>query len=101
AVKATEMLLGASDGSFPLIGFGHIEVHVDRVLTEFGRDCRALLIEDIADHHLAAVLDDRTGECLSESAGTTGDEDYLVFKLHDVPSFMSGTGSPRRGILNI
>ena len=58
-VELAELAGGDRDRGFPLVGLGDVEVHVARGVTDLVGQRLALVIEDVADHHLGAFRDEQ------------------------------------------
>ena len=56
-VELAEFADRGRDRGVPLVGLGDVEVHVARGVTDFVGQRLALVVEDVADHHLGALLD--------------------------------------------
>src|SRR3546814_4256109 len=65
----------------PLKGIAHIQVSIDRPLTERLRDIRAELVEHVREHDACAILDQSPRLRRALTARSTGDDGDLVLQI--------------------
>src|SRR5262249_32616975 len=71
------------DRGIPLVGLGHVEVHIARGVADFVGERLAFVVEDVADHHLGALLDEHPRVFGAHPAGTPTDEcNFAVYPSH-------------------
>ncbi len=84
-VEFPEFTGGGRDGGVPLIGLRHVEVDVARGVTDFGSQRLALLVEDVADHHLGAFGHQHSGVRGAHAPGAATDQrNFAVYPSHEV-----------------
>ena len=87
-VELAEFADGGRDRGVPLVGFGDVEVHVTRRVAELVGQRLALVVQDVADNHLGAFLDEQARIFGAQAAGPSTDERYLaVYPSHNCQSF--------------
>ena len=87
-VELAELADGGVDRGLPLLGLGDVEVDVARSVADVVGQRLALVVEDVADHDLGALLDEHPCVRGTHAAGAAADERNLsVHASHAVFSF--------------
>ena len=76
------------DRGVPLVGLGDVEVDIACGVADFVGQRFALVVEDVADHHLGAFLDEQASVLGAHPAGAATDE--CDFSLYPSRTFHGG-----------
>src|SRR5262249_16805790 len=82
-VELSELTGRGRDRGVPLVGLCHVEVHIACGGTDLVGQRLALVVQDVADHHLGAFLHEHASVRSAHPAGTTTDEcNFSVYPSH-------------------
>ncbi len=89
-VELAELVDRGRDRGLPLVGLRDVEVDVACGFTDLVGQCLALLVEDVADHHLGALGNECPGMCGAHAPGAAADQcNFSVHASHDGSGYLA------------
>ncbi len=89
-VELAEVVDRGGHRGFPLVGLGDVEVDIARGVADLVGQRLAFVVEDVADHHLGALADQRPGMSSSHPPSAAADQcNFSVHASHDASGYRS------------